>query len=239
MNIGVECYRADPDGLPRGAVILIHEIWGLVPHITDVADRLAGEGYVVLAPDLLSEVGIHPAVGSELQQLMFTDDDDLRAAGQPRLREAFAPLAAPEYAAWALRVLSATVDAATAIEGVGDRIAVLGFCFGGSYAFALAAADPRVRAAVPFYGEPPVSAELATIACPILAFYGELDEGLVAGLGDLTSRMSQASIDFTPVVYSGERHAFFNDQNPATYSSAAASDAWARSLAFLARTLAS
>ena len=58
---GVRAYRAEPAGTPRGGIILIHEIWGLVPHITDVADRFAAEGYVVLAPDLLSDIGVTPA----------------------------------------------------------------------------------------------------------------------------------------------------------------------------------
>ena len=62
-----ETYVAVPDGPPRGwALVLIHEIWGLVDHIRDVADRLAGEGYLVMAPDVLSEAGITPQVGAEL-----------------------------------------------------------------------------------------------------------------------------------------------------------------------------
>ena len=63
---GVSAYRAVPAGAPRGGIILIHEIWGLVPHITGVADRLASEGYLVLAPDLLSGIGVTPELGAEL-----------------------------------------------------------------------------------------------------------------------------------------------------------------------------
>lgn len=54
----IEAYRAEPDGEARGGVVLIHEIWGLVPHIEDVADRFAAAGYLTIAPDLLSHIGM-------------------------------------------------------------------------------------------------------------------------------------------------------------------------------------
>ena len=85
---GLRAYRADPDGDPRGGIILIHEIWGLVPHITGIADRFAGEGYVVLAPDLLSDVGVTPEVGEELSAAMADPDESRRTAAQPRMRSA-------------------------------------------------------------------------------------------------------------------------------------------------------
>jgi carboxymethylenebutenolidase len=86
------------------------------------------------------------------------------------LREKLAPMQAPEFAQSAIAALRRTVDYLAGRPGVGDRIGVLGFCFGGSYSFALAAADPRIRAAVPFYGEPPQLADVGKIACPVLAF---------------------------------------------------------------------
>src|SRR5688500_14305212 len=149
---GLGGYRAAPEGDPRGGIILIHEIWGLVPHITGIADRFAAEGYVVLAPDLLSDVRVTPDVGSELHALMADPDEARRTAAQPRMREAMAPLRAPEFAATAVGKLRKAVDALAAEPGVEGRIAVVGFCFGGTYAFALAASDDRIRAAVPFYG---------------------------------------------------------------------------------------
>jgi len=99
---GVSVFRADPQGAPRGALIVIHEIWGLVPHITDIADRYAAEGYLVMAPDLLSDAGVTPEIGAELFEDMYNPDEEVRATSQPRLREAFAAAHAPVFAAGAI-----------------------------------------------------------------------------------------------------------------------------------------
>jgi carboxymethylenebutenolidase len=129
--------------------------------------------------------------------------------------------------------LRAVVDSLVAEPGVDGRVGVIGFCFGGTYAFALAAADPRLRAAVPFYGSFPENADPATIGCPVLAFYGEDDHGITDGVPELESRMEQAGVDFTARVYHGVGHAFFNDTSPSKYHAEVAADAWDRTLAFL------
>ncbi|MGG7466611.1 dienelactone hydrolase family protein [Plantibacter sp. YIM 135347] len=235
LSRDLTAYRADPPkGVElRGAIVLIHEIWGLVPHITDVADRLAAEGYMVVAPDLLSGVGVTPDVGEELQAVLFSGDEATRTAAQPRLRELTAPVHAPEFAAEAVPALGKVVDLLFDEPGVDGRIAVMGFCFGGGYSFALAAADRRIRAAVPFYGYPPEPAAVTAIACPVLAFYGDEDERLMKTLPELTETMEDARVEFTATVYPGAGHAFFNDSNSITYREDAAADAWARTLAFL------
>ncbi|MEO7123632.1 MAG: dienelactone hydrolase family protein [Lacisediminihabitans sp.] len=233
----LEFYQSDPSGPIRGGLVLIHEIWGLVEHIRDVADRFAAEGYLVVAPDLLSGVGVDPQVGQELQNLMFSVDEAERTEAQPLMREKLSISRSPEYGRWAVAALRAAVDHLSAQLGVDNRIAVAGFCFGGSYAFALAAADTRVRAAVPFYGQPPETSELSTISCPILAFYGDEDERLMQNLPEVTAAMADAGVAFTPKVYPGARHAFFNDSNAMTYNSAAAADSWSLTLDFLSRTL--
>ncbi len=230
-------YRSEPAGPPRGGLVLVHEIWGLVEHIKTVADRFAAEGYLVLAPDLLSGVGVPPEIGQELQNLTFHADEAERTRAQPLMREKLAPSRSPEYAQWAVAALEAVVDALAAEPGVNGRIAVTGFCFGGSYSFALAAADRRIRAAVPFYGQPLENSELAELSCPILAFYGDEDARLMESLPRVTAAMADAGAEFTPKVYAGARHAFFNDSNPATYDKDAAADAWTRTLDFLARSL--
>jgi carboxymethylenebutenolidase len=225
-------YRADPSGQPRGAVVVIQEIWGLADHIKDVADRIAAEGYVAVAPDLLGHVGLTPEVGARIFELMFSASEEDRLAAQPQMREATTPARQPEFAAWAVPALRAVVDALVQEEGVDGRVGVVGFCFGGTYAYALAAADPRVRAAVPFYGTFPENADPATIACPVLAFYGEEDHGITDGVPELESRMEQAGVDFTARVYHGVGHAFFNDTSPSKYNAEVAADAWERTLAF-------
>ena len=227
-------YVAQPaHGVPfRGALIVIHEIWGLVEHTKDVADRFAAEGYLALAPDLLTRVGITAPVGEELLGIMFSPDEKVRTEGQPRLREAMSPLRAPEYAGWTVGALTACLDHLAAQPDVGGRLGVTGFCFGGSYSFALAAADSRVRAAVPYYGSPPETAELSRISCPVLAFYGDQDANLVDALPGVTTAMAEAGVDFTPVVYENTGHAFFNDTNARTYDAGYAADAWTKTLDF-------
>lgn len=231
-------YRADPVGEVRGAVIVIHEIWGLVDHIKGIADRFAAEGYIAIAPDLLTGVGIPPEVGLQLAPLMFEPDEAKRTAAQPLLREKLAPLNSPGFGTWAVDALVTVVDYLEQQDGVDGRIAVSGFCFGGTYSFALAAADPRIRAAVPFYGQPPEATKIENIACPVLALYGELDPNLMAGLPQVVAAMEENTIDFQYKVYEGARHAFFNDTNSITYDSDAAADAWGRTTAFLVESLA-
>lgn len=230
-------YRAEPAGELRGALIVIHEIWGLVDHIKNVADRFAAEGYLVIAPDILSHGGVTPEVGEQLAHLMHGTEEE-RAKAQPLLREKMAPVNAPEYAAWAVESLKKVVDYLEAQPDVEGRIGVLGFCFGGTYSFALAAADRRIRGAVPFYGMPPETSDLAHLDAPVLALYGETDERLINSLPDVTARMHEDGAQFVSHVYAGAGHAFFNDTNPVMYRKDVAADAWNRSLEFLRGTLA-
>ena len=235
---GTPAYVATPGGASpgadvRGGLVLIHEIWGLVDHIKDVADRFAAEGYVVIAPDILGATGVTPDVGLELFTLVSSADETTRTAAQPLMRERLAPTNSPEYAEWAVGVLASAVDYLETQPGVEGRIGVAGFCFGGSYAFALAAADARVRAAVPFYGYPPETTSVATIGAAVLAFYGTDDERLMRSLPGLTAQMADAGVRFTAQTYEGAGHAFFNDTNSISYVPDAAADAFARALAFL------
>jgi carboxymethylenebutenolidase len=233
---GLTAYRADPPGEVRGGIVVIQEIWGLADHITDVADRFAEEGYIAIAPDLLGHIGLTPEVGAELQQLMSADEAT-RTAAQPRMRETLGGARSPEFAAWAVPALRAVVDLLVEQPEVDGSVGVVGFCFGGSYSFALALAEPRLRAAIAFYGDFPETGDPATIACPVLAFYGEEDHGITDGVPELEQRMADAGVDFTARLYHRVGHAFFNDTSPSRYNAEAAADAWQRSLDFLGRHL--
>ncbi|GAB3923087.1 hypothetical protein GCM10011575_00450 [Microlunatus endophyticus] len=234
----VDVYKAVPTGEIKGGLIVIHEIWGLVDHIKDVADRFAAQGYVAYAPDILSKAGITPQAGKELSELVSHPDEKVRVAAQPRFRELMAPAQDPAYGAWAVGALSAVVDDLAAQPGVDGRIGVVGYCFGGSYSFALAATDDRIKAAVPYYGAPPDQISVANITCPVLAIYGEDDERLISGLPEVTKRLQDAGVDFTSKVYPGAGHAFFNDTS-SRYDAEAAADAWTLTLDFFARHLGS
>ena len=101
----LSAYRADPPADaqgPRGAVVVIQEIWGLVDHVKDVADRVAAQGYVAVAPDLLGHVGLTPEAGERLFSLMFEGTEADRLAAQPQMRAANSP------ACWSSRCSSAS-----------------------------------------------------------------------------------------------------------------------------------
>jgi len=228
-----DAHVARPAGEARGGLVVIHEIWGLTDHIRAVADRFAGEGYVVIAPDILSHAGVAPAMGQELFALMNSTDEAARTAAQPRMREALAGGRAPEYAGWAVGALTAAIDWLDEQPGVDGRVGTVGFCFGGTYAFLLAAADDRVRAAVPFYGTAPDESRIPSIQGAVLALYGGKDAALMDALPTVRRDMTAAGVDFTAVVYDRAEHAFFNDTG-LRYDADAAADAWDRTNAFLA-----
>jgi carboxymethylenebutenolidase len=228
----VDAYLSEPAGTPKGGLIVIHEVWGLVEHTKDVADRFAAAGYVVLAPSLLADTGMTPELAAELQVTLF--DPERRSIAQPKLREIMAPLHAPAFAARTTASLQACFEYLYGLPGVDGKVAVTGFCLGGTYSFSLATQEPRLRAAVPFYGHADLSVEqLRKIACPVLAFYGEQDAALVDKLPEQQKQMAEAGVEFTPVVYPATGHAFFNDTNRWTFNSEAADDSWRRTLGFL------
>lgn len=232
----VHAYVSEPAGTAKGGLVVVHEVWGLVNHTKDVADRFAAEGYLAVAPDLLTGAGGTADITGELQEAAF--DPQQRSNAQPRLRKHMAPIRSPEYAKHAVAALRACFDHLEGVPGLSGRVAATGFCLGGTYTFSLAVAEPRLRAAIPFYGHAEFrDPELRAIKCPILAFYGEQDTALMEELPGLKRRMRAAGVDFEAVVYPAAGHAFFNDTNKYTYNAGAAADSWARSLAFLDRSL--
>jgi carboxymethylenebutenolidase len=230
------CYSAQASGQPKGGVIVIHEVWGLNGHTKSVADRFVAEGYTVLAPDLLSETDI-AKYADKLQLDLF--NPKTRNQTQPKLRALMAPMQKPDFAPKTLGRVKACFDYLFEDSSLGQKVAICGFCFGGSYSFSLAMHEPRLKAALPFYGHPDLSDhnQLKQITCPILAFYGEADERLMESLPSLKEKMKAAGVDFTAKVYPDCGHAFFNDTNPYAHNEAAAKDAWRMSLAFLAENL--
>ena len=232
----VPAYVSEPAGSPQGGLVVVHEVWGLVGHTKHVADRFAAEGYLAVAPDLLSGAGGTADLTGELQEAAF--DPQQRSNAQPRLRKHMAPMRSPEYAKHALAGLRLCFEHLEGVPGLAGRVAATGFCLGGTYTFSLAVAEPRLRAAVPFYGHAEFKdSELRAINCPVLAFYGEQDTALMEELPGLKSQMRKAGVDFEAVVYPGTGHAFFNDTNKFTYNADAAADSWTRTLAFLEQSL--
>ncbi len=232
----IHAYRASAgDGGPHPGLILIHEIWGLVDHIRNVANRFAAAGYTVVAPNLFHGTTFDTTGAKELAAELF--NPATRDAAQAKMRALTAPIRMPEFAAVATAKLKRCVDYMLKDEPVGGQVAVVGFCFGGTYSFHLAANDRRIKAAVPFYGQPPGQDEIARLQCPVLAFYGDQDAGLMETLPQLKDDMKTAGKRFDAVVYEGAGHAFFNDENARMYRPRAAADSWEGTLAFLDDTL--
>jgi carboxymethylenebutenolidase len=214
----------------RPGLVLIEEVWGVTEHIRSVADRFAEEGYEVLAPELLPS-GMLEKLTPQMPIDLFTPGK--REAIQPQLREAMQPLSQPDFARRTLEILTACVDRLLASPESNGTVVAVGFCFGGTYAFHLAAHDRRLQAIVAFYGQPPSEEEIKKIECPILAFYGEQDVNLTISLPVLKEQMEMNGKEFQAVMYRGVGHAFFNDTNSRTYHKEIANDAWQKTLAFL------
>jgi carboxymethylenebutenolidase len=218
----------------RGAVIVVHEIWGLTPQIKHVAERLATQGYFALAPDLYSSSMANRRPSDELIKELFSPDDRVRYAAQPKLRTLIAPTQTPQFTSMALSRLASCFEYMYNQPLTHQRVIILGFGLGGNYVYGLALREPRLKGAISFYGQASyITSELSHISCPILAFYGEKEHSLTRELPKMIPKMRAAGVNFEPVVYGDVGHAFFNEDNPFAYSPGAASDAWHRVLGFI------
>lgn len=216
-------------------IILIFEIWGLTDHMKDVARRLANEGYVVLLPDLFANTKLENAVTPDLFAEMR--DPTKRDEAQKKMRAVLAPMHSPEFATDMMHKLELSYSYLKKNEACNGTIGTVGFCFGGTYSFALSAVEPEIKASVPFYGQPPTEEQIEKITCPTLAFYGEQDENLISTLPKLEDEMKRHNKGFDSVIYPNTGHAFFNDTNKSRYNKEAATDAWKRTLTFLSENL--
>ncbi|MGB8217508.1 MAG: dienelactone hydrolase family protein [Candidatus Methanoperedens sp.] len=215
----------------RAGIILIHEVWGLNKNIRSLADRLAAQGYLVLAPDLISQTGITEKIDQSI--LAEAANPATRDEAQKKMRAIMAPIRSEEFGMETVEGLKICFNYLKQEYDL-KKIAVMGFCFGGTYSYSLAVNEPAIAAALPFYGHAPEKdEELARISCPVLAFYGEKDTALVQDLPRLQNSMKKLKKDFRFKVYPNTGHAFMNDTNPTTYNKEAADDAWKEALQFL------
>jgi carboxymethylenebutenolidase len=207
----VTAYLARPKAAGNfPGVIVIHENRGLNDHVRDVARRLAKANFVALAPDLTSRWGTTAMLDPDMARMYLSMDgvtDNLVAD------------------------LNAGVDHLTKVMGVvpADRLGVVGFCFGGGYTYRLAAANPKIVAAVPYYGPAPaaVVASLSASKAAFLVQHAEMDTNVNATREEV--RAALAGKTFEIVVHPGTRHAFNNDTG-ANYNEAAAVAAWTKTL---------
>jgi carboxymethylenebutenolidase len=210
-------YLAVPAGERGPATILLQEWWGMDDSVRSLCDRLAGEGFFVLAPDLYR--GEPTTQPSEAEQKMM----------------ALSMAEVEQDMCGAAEFLSAH-------DGVqGPGVGSVGFCLGGGLSVWAAANCPQIAAAVTYYyvmphGKP----DFRTISGPVLGHFGTADEFIpLEAAQALESELRDAGVEVTFDYYEGAGHAFANDHNRlGTYDEAAAQTAWERTVSFLSANLA-
>jgi carboxymethylenebutenolidase len=201
------------DDASHPAIVVIHENMGLTEHIRDVARRLAKEGYVTLAPDLLSRQGGTTSF----------PNGEAAIAGIGKLNEE-----------------NVTSDLTGAINYLknqrfvrANKIGVTGFCWGGGNTLLIATRNKDLAAAVVYYGRNPKNLDdIKNVSAAVLGQYGEKDEPITSQVPKLEEAMKKYGKSFEYKIYSGAPHAFNNDTNPQRYRADAAKEAWSRTLDF-------
>lgn len=210
---GVSGYLAAPKGVKveeaKNVVIVIHENRGLNPHIQDVARRIAAEGFVAFAPDLLAPLGGTPGDGDEAAKLFTKIDFD----------------------AAALSLANFAANSKSAVAG--RKIGAIGFCWGGGMVNVLATRASALDAGVAYYGVAPKAEDVAKIKATMMLHYGALDARVNATKEPYEAELKKAGVNYSAFVYEGANHAFNNDTSVERYNADAAKLAWSRSMELL------
>lgn len=198
----------------RPAIVVIHQNRGLNPHIEDVARRFAAEGFLALAPDLLSPLGGTPAKEEDQLALFAKIDRNDPTIGV------------------------ATVSfLKTHAESTG-KVGIVGFCFGGGMVNLVTMNSPNLDAAVAYYGPVPADkSKVKDIKAPMLLHYAGLDTRLNEGIPGWEEALKANNKKYTLYMYEGANHAFNDDTAGPRYNKAAADLAWGRTLAFFKEQL--
>lgn len=208
-------YMVRPSGGgKRGGVVVVHENRGLDPYIADVARRVAVAGFTALAPDGLTPAGGYPG-----------NDEDGKAM-QAKLDKGKL-----------LQDFFAAYERLKSDSNSNGKVGVVGFCYGGGVANAMAVRYPDLAASVPFYGRQPKAADVAKIRAPLLLHYAGLDKRVNAGWPDYEKALKAAGKEYAAHIYPGVNHGFHNDTTP-RYDEAAAKLAWSRTVDFFKAKLA-
>jgi carboxymethylenebutenolidase len=205
-------YRTTPEGTPKGAVVVIQEIFGVNHHIRNVCDRFAVQGYVAVAPAIFDR----------------TERNFQSGYSEAEIATARKFVANPDWAAMLL-------DTQAAIDSVKDvgPVGIIGFCLGGSVAYAAATKLTGLSAAIGYYGGAIVRFADDKPKVPTQLHFGAQDHGIP--LSDVEIIRTKRP-DVEVFVYDGAQHGFGCDER-ASYDKASADIARQRSLAFLAKHL--
>lgn len=199
-------YVAKPETPNGKAVIIIQEWWGLNPHVKDIADRYAAEGFIAVAPDLYrGKLAANPTEAGEMMNALSLDD------GIDTIKEA----AAATRAAYGL-----------------THLGITGYCMGGTFSLRAACLLDDFSAAVPFYGDIPEEDVLSKLETPVIFISGLRDAWInPEKVAELEAAAEKYDLPVETVKYDAD-HAFFNDTRPEVYDPVASADAWALAVGF-------
>ncbi len=201
-------------------VVVIHEIYGLSDWIRSVADSLAAEGFIAIAPDLLSGKGPDGGGTSSLESPVRA----IRDLDQEEVR---------------LR-LDGVAEYGMSLPAAAKRFGVVGFCWGGSTSFRYATQQSQASAAVVYYGSSPGSGDLANLGVPVLGLYGGNDNRVNATIEPAQQALAEGTARYEVEIYEGAGHGFLRAQDHEQLGVAnkrAAGSAWLRTLAFFRELL--
>ena len=199
-------------------VIVIHEIFGLTDWVRGVADQLAGAGYIAISPDLLTGIGPEGKTPGDRQEAV-------RLIRGLRIEDV-------------ARRLTAVGRFAAALPASNGKFGVIGFCWGGSTAFAYAGYEPSLAAAAVYYGTSPDNRTISRITAPVAGFYGSEDMRVNATIAAAEAEMQRLGLQFEKHIYDGAGHGFLRQQSGREGANLkAAESAWSATLAFLGKHL--
>lgn len=198
-------------------VIVVMEIFGLTDWIRGVADQMAAEGYIALAPDLLSGMG--PGGGGTEA---FASRDDVVAGVRGLTNEE------------AMRRIDAVREYALTIPSASGEVGIVGFCWGGGTSFSYAIHQPELDAAVVYYGSSPAEGSAyADIDAPVLGLYGGDDQRVNATIPVAEEALSELGKTYEVEIYDGAGHGFLRAQDDREGANMRATEqAWDRTIAF-------
>lgn len=198
---------------PAPVVLVVHEIFGLSHWIRAVADQLAAEGFIAIAPDLLTMRDIPPGEDGAPAA------DVARSEIQTLDRDAIH------------RQLLAVAEYGMALPAAADTYGIVGFCWGGTASFEHAIHSPELGASVVYYGSTPDTTRLGAIEAPVLGLYGENDERVNATIGGAERTMEGLGKTYEREIYGGAGHGFLRAQDGQDGANLAATrEAWPRTI---------
>ena len=188
----ITAYLAYPERPnPAPAVIVVHEIFGMSDFIRQTTEQLAKDGFVAIAPDLLSRRGGTPATPDSARKLIATLN--------------------PDTVTMDLDATRAYVNTIKAVRR--GEVGIIGFCWGGGQSFRYATNAPELKAFVVCYGPAPKAEDMSKIRAKGLGVYGENDARINAGLNDAAAAMKAAGKDYPYKVYQGVGHGFLRSRD--------------------------